>query len=175
MDIFWVIIKERIHPHRVFFILKTQKNLPWTISLCWFTFRYFYFIIYNCYPPSVHIQTMELDTRLLYTWCIPPDACTTSPYLDVHPGPQQMTHLLQDLLLQRVPGHCALHVQNKREAKPGGGETGFTTTSLLLTQVPLVGISVQQRDLRERWLHTDELTARCVFTSGYSSYSMSAK
>lgn len=39
-------------------------------------------------------------------------------YLNVDARPQKVTHFLQDLLLQSVPGHSAIHVQYKRESKP---------------------------------------------------------
>lgn len=39
-------------------------------------------------------------------------------YLDVDPRPQQVAHLLQDLFLQGVPGHRAVHVEHKRQPKP---------------------------------------------------------
>lgn len=44
--------------------------------------------------------------------------CFSLCYLNVDPRPQQMTHFLQDLLLQSIPGHSAVHVQYKRESKP---------------------------------------------------------
>lgn len=40
------------------------------------------------------------------------------PYLDVDPRPQQVAHLLQDLLLQSVPGDGAVHVEHKGQPKP---------------------------------------------------------
>lgn len=39
-------------------------------------------------------------------------------YLNIDPRPQEMAHFLQDLFLQSIPGHSALHVQYERESKP---------------------------------------------------------
>lgn len=38
-------------------------------------------------------------------------------YLNIDPRPQEMAHFLQDLFLQCIPGHSALHVQYERESK----------------------------------------------------------
>lgn len=42
----------------------------------------------------------------------------SSSYLNIDPRPQKMPHFFQDLFLQSIPGHSALHVQYKRQAKP---------------------------------------------------------
>lgn len=41
----------------------------------------------------------------------------SSFYLNINPRSQKMTHFLQDLFLQSVPGHSALQVQYKRQTK----------------------------------------------------------
>lgn len=48
----------------------------------------------------------------------------TCSYLDVDARPQQVAHLLQDLLLQSVPGDHAVHVEHKRQPKPAAGAKG---------------------------------------------------
>lgn len=41
-------------------------------------------------------------------------------YLHTDPRAQKMLHLLQDLFLKNIPGHCALQIQNEWITKPAG-------------------------------------------------------
>lgn len=62
-------------------------------------------------PPISTRQPAAYATRApFHSW-----SCS---HLNVDAGPQQVAHLLQDLFLQRVPGHHAVHVEHERQPEP---------------------------------------------------------